>query len=437
MQISKYDYAVPRYTSFPTAVQFHVGISPTVVAARLAGLPRHEPLSLYTHIPFCHQLCFYCGCNTTVTPNYDRIESYVELLLHEITLAGRHIPKGLKVNRIHFGGGSPNYARVEDLARILDAYRELFDCSEAQIDMECDPRLFSEEKIAGLADLGVERISLGIQDFDPMVQAAINREQPFEKVEKEVATLRKAGIQKINFDLIIGLPEQTLGTVKDTLEKTISLDPARVSVFPYAHVPWMMKHQRVLEQYDMPDTGLRYDMANMVEQTLKDAGYVHIGIDHFAKPDDPLTQAMEGGTLRRNFQGYSADPSDTILGFGHSAISQFRDAYTQNTSDARQYRQLIRANISPVSRGLVLSRDDMARRSLIKKLMCTFRVDYADHPEINIPYGALAPLTADGIITMDDDGLTVTDEGRRLTRIVAACFDPYFEHEAGRHAKAI
>lgn len=437
MDLSKYDYAVPRYTSFPTAVQFKLGMSPTVMSARLAGLPRHEAISLYTHIPFCHQLCLYCGCNTTVSPTYDRLETYIDLLLQEITLAGRHVQKGIKVNRIHFGGGSPNYANIEDLERILNAYATLFDTTNAQIDMECDPRLFDPEKIAGLGKLGVERVSLGIQDFDPIVQAAIKREQPYELVARHVAQLYKAGIKMINFDLIIGLPEQTLATVQDTLDKAISLAPSRMSVFPYAHVPWMMKHQRVLEQYDMPDTGLREDMADLVESRLLDAGYIQIGMDHFALPDDPLAKALEDGSLRRNFQGYSADPSRTILGFGHSSISQFSDAYVQNTADAAQYRQLIRANMLPVSRGFVLSLDDMARRRLIKTMLCTFKIKFADHPDVPIPYAALAPLAADGVITLDDDGLTVTKEGRRIARIVASCFDPYFEKGTERHAKAV
>jgi hypothetical protein len=270
--LAKYDYPVPRYTSFPTAVQFKPAQDQDIYFKCLNKLTTSEPVSLYVHIPFCHSLCHYCGCHTKIVRSYSPISSYIDTLIKEIELAGRNLKATQSVSRIHFGGGSPNYAKTEDIKRILDTLGRYVDLSSAQIDMECDPRLLNEEKISDYAVLGLSRISLGIQDFDAGVQKAINRIQPFDMVKKQIEALHRNGIHNINFDLIIGLPEQTLVTVNETLDKVLELQPARVAVFPYAHVPWMKKHQKLLEKYEMPETSLRYEMAKLTETRLKERG---------------------------------------------------------------------------------------------------------------------------------------------------------------------
>ena len=433
----KYDYPVPRYTSFPTAVQFKPAEDHDIYFTCLNKLTPDEPVSLYVHIPFCHSLCHYCGCHTKIVHSYSPISSYIDTLIKEIELEGRNLKVAQSVSRIHFGGGSPNYAKTEDIKRILSTLGRYFDLSSAQIDMECDPRLLNDDKISDYAALGLSRISLGIQDFDAGVQKAINRIQPFDMVKKKIEALHCNGIHNINFDLIIGLPEQTLETVNETLDKVLELQPSRVAVFPYAHVPWMKKHQKLLEKYEMPETFLRYEMAKLTETRLKEAGYEAIGIDHFARPDDPLARTSTNGNMRRNFQGYTDDPARTILGFGLSSISQFEEAYTQNTTDAPLYRKTVDNGEVPLARVLTLTQDDQDRRKLIEELMCNSTVNFEDYKSIPVPRSALVLLEQDGLIEITGSQLQVTQSGKTFVRVIASLFDPYFKKESNRHAKAV
>lgn len=435
--LAKYDYPVPRYTSFPTAVQFKPAEDHDIYFKCLNKLTPDEPVSLYVHIPFCHSLCHYCGCHTKIVHSYSPIASYINTLIKEIELAGRNLKVAQSVSRIHFGGGSPNYAKTEDIKRILSALALYFDLSSAQIDMECDPRLLDEEKISDYAALGLSRISLGIQDFDGGVQKAINRIQPFDMVKKQIVALRRNRIHHINFDLIIGLPEQTLATVSQTLDRVLALQPSRVAVFPYAHVPWMKKHQKLLEKHELPKTALRYDMAEFTQARLKESGYEAIGIDHFALPDDPLALAFKNGNMRRNFQGYTDDPARTILGFGLSSISQFEDTYTQDTTDAPLYRKTVENGEMPIARVLTLTQDDQTRRRLIEELMCNFSINFEDYKSVPVPRSALTLLEKDGLIEIHGSQLRVRHSGKTFVRIIASLFDPYFKIESNRHAKAI
>lgn len=435
--LAKYNQPAPRYTSFPTAVQFKPEVPEQLMETRLNALGEDEPVSLYTHIPFCHQLCFYCGCNTTIVHSYDRIARYLDYLLTEIDKLGKALPRAQKVSRLHFGGGSPNYAKTDDIRRILDRFARYFDLSEAGMDMECDPRLLTEQAIKDLAAIGLSRISLGIQDFDATVQQAINRVQPADQVAQQLDQLRSNGIDKINFDLIVGLPEQTLDTVAATLDQVCEMRPSRIAVFPYAHVPWMKKHQQVLEGYHLPDTPTRFLMTQLVHDRLTADGYVAIGIDHFALPDDALVKSHQAHTMQRNFQGYTDDPSKVILGLGQSSITQLQDAYVQNTANAADYRNQIGAGQWAHEKALALSEEDMTRRALIEQIMSYFEVDLAAFPTAPRPMAALAPLLQDGLAEMQGDVLRITTRGLPFTRIVAACFDPYFQKAAGRHAKAI
>lgn len=436
--IAKYDRPVPRYTSFPTAVQFTHEISQDRYRALLAGLPPDEPVSLYLHIPFCHSLCHYCGCHTKITSSPSPVRAYVSNLLNEIALCGEATGTMLPAGRIHFGGGSPNFAETEDLAALLSGLARSFVFSEeTQIDMECDPRLLTEEKIAAYAAMGVNRVSLGIQDFDETVQRAINRLQPYDMVRDCVQSLRRNGIHEINFDLIVGLPEQSVHSVSRTAELAMSLSPQRLAVFPYAHVPWMKKHQKLLERFRLPSARERFDMIETLRSLLSRRGYRDIGIDHYALETDSLSRAQNRGTMQRNFQGYTDDPSRTILGFGLSSISQFETAYVQNTTDPTAYRGALSRQDFPIQRGCVLSADDRTRRALIERLMCDFSLQFADFPEIRVPRDRLALLEQDGLLQMDGERLRVSVQGKPFVRVIAACFDPYLDPEAGRHAKAV
>ncbi len=436
MLLEKYNYSVPRYTSFPPATHFTQEILQSDYAGLLDTLPALKPVSLYVHIPFCHELCLYCGCNTKVLNNYSPVESYLELLLSEITLVGENISSKLPVNLLHFGGGSPNYLKPADLKRIINKVAEFFDISEqTQIDVESDPRHLDDEMIGCFADIGVSRISLGVQDFNHAVQVAINRVQPFSQVEECVENLRRAGINKINFDLMIGLPNQTIETVSDTAHAAASLSPDRLAVFPYAHVPWMKKHQKLLEKYSMADGHERFLMNETVDSALKSHDYIAIGTDHYAHHDDNLAVAQAKGELRRNFQGYTTDISEAIIGFGHSSISSFKTAYAQNTMSPVDYRDAINNGEFPVQRGVKLSDNDQIISCLIEEIMCNFEVNLDDYK--GIISHSLEELKKDGLIVINGNHLKITDIGKPFTRVVASCFDPYFLRQENQHAKAI
>ena len=438
--LEKYNYSVPRYTSFPPATQFTQNISHSDYAGLLGALPASNAVSLYVHIPFCHQLCHYCGCNTKVLNSYSPVQSYIKLLLAEISLVGEKLAGKLPVNLLHFGGGSPNYLKPDDLKKIVGRISEFFDISEqTQIDVESDPRYLDDEMINCFVDIGVKRVSLGVQDFNNDVQVAINRVQPFEQVKECTENLRKSGINKINFDLMIGLPNQTIDTVSNSAEMAASLSPDRLAVFPYAHVPWMKKHQKLLEKYPMADGYERFLMNEAVDRVLTSHDYIAIGTDHYARKGDSLSIVQAKGELRRNFQGYTADISEAIIGFGHSSISNFKDAYAQNTMDPARYRSDITNGKFPVQRGCKLSESDQGLSLLIEELMCNFEVNLDDYKGfIGDSFGTeLEVLEKDGLIIMDDMHLKITNAGKPFTRVVASCFDPYFEKQENRHAKAV
>lgn len=441
--IRKYGGAVPRYTSYPTAVQFHDRFAQADMQSCYRTLKGDEPVSLYVHIPFCHSLCHYCGCHTKIVNHTGVISAYIDTLCREIRIAASHAPEGLVISRVHFGGGSPNYAPSADIEKILDTVRECFPAGGLpKIDMECDPRLLDHPKIAELSALGIRRVSLGIQDFDEKVQKAVNRIQTHEHIERQVGFLRQNGIHDINFDLIVGLPEQTLQSVQRTALQTVKMRPPRIAVFAYAHVPWMKKHQKLLEKYRFPTPEERFLMQEKIKDILCGAGYIPIGIDHYALPEDSLCRAQDSGTMRRNFQGYTDDPAMTILGFGLSAISQFGKAYTQNKLDALSYRKSIEDGWLPVGKGYMLSEDDLAAREAIMQIMCHFHLDTKKHPSISAAPDHLALLERDGLIARQQNGvIRITDAGRPFTRVVASCFDPYFQDSShkkeARHAKAI
>lgn len=357
-------------------------------------------------------------------------------------LVAASLPEKLQVSRVHFGGGSPNYAGLDDIEKILLKIRSLFyTTNDIKIDMECDPRLLDREKIKGLAKLGLSRISLGIQDFDPIVQKVINRIQSYEHISRQVIDIRECGIHDINFDIIIGLPEQTLASIQSTASKCIEMRPSRIAVFSYAHVPWMKKHQKLLEKYRFPTTYERHEMQISIRETLTAAGYKAIGIDHYALPHDPLYQAQINGSLRRNFQGYTDDNSGNILGFGLSAISQFDNGYTQNTTDAPLYRQAITSNRLPVAKTYRKTGLDKISWKIITSIMCDFHVDLNSYPDAYRADDRLSQLEADGIIARSGNCINITAAGKPYTRVVASCFDSYYgyndDRKGQKHAKAL
>lgn len=435
---------VPRYTSYPTAPHF----SPSVTGGRygewLERLPADQPVSVYVHIPFCASLCWYCGCSTRVVRGLRPVEDFLDLLAQEVDLVAARLPGPVPLAHLHLGGGTPNQLSDAQMARLMDILGRVFIRQPgAEISVELDPRLLTPDHVAALAALGVTRASLGVQDFDPRVQQAINRVQPFEVVATAAARLREAGIAALNFDLIYGLPYQTVTGAKRTAEMAASLMPDRISVFGYAHVPWMKKHQTLIPESSLPDPDARREQEAAVADRLEGLGYVRIGLDHFALPGDSMTQSLRDGALRRNFQGYTTDTCDSLIGLGPSSISRLPSGYAQNDADFPAWRAALREGRLPVVRGHALDRQDHFRAAIIERLMCDLTVDLAAVAAAHgmaldsLPLDELDPLIAAGLCVRDGATVTMTPGSRSLVRLVAAVFDSYLDHGAMRHSLAV
>lgn len=437
--------SVPRYTSYPTAPHFSADAGPGVMES-LLGEAHGAPVSLYAHIPFCDRLCWFCGCHTRQTRKYAPVAAYLDTLIDEIALVSGKAARPLDVARVHLGGGSPSILRPDDFARLRTALEENFDLrKDAEISIEIDPADIGENTIEGFAALGMNRASIGVQDFDPRVQEAINRPQSFELTRDVVVDLRKAGISSLNIDALFGLPHQTLESVGRTIEQVISLAPDRVALFGYAHVPWMKKHQRMIDENALPDSEERIAQSDHARALLLAAGYEAIGIDHFALPGDSLAIATREGRLKRNFQGYTTDECPTLLGLGASSISQSPEGYVQNIVATGQYRAAIAEGRLPASRGFALGRDDVIRSAIIESLMCRFAVDFGDlfarFGEVVRPYVCemrrAAALDEEGLVLLEDEALRVRDDARPFVRIVASWFDAYLDAGEARYSKAV
>ena len=444
--LAKYDQRVPRYTSYPTAPRFHAGVDAGSYRAWLSGLDRALPLSLYLHIPFCDSLCWFCGCHTKVVRRYDPVAAYLDLLLREIDLVAELLGPGRRVCHIHLGGGTPTILEPADMARLFDRLRARFDVEpEADIAVENDPRELNPDLIRVMAEAGVTRASLGLQDINLQVQQAVNRVQSLDETRRVADALREAGISSINIDLMYGLPYQTLGRVLRTIDAALELKPERICLFGYAHVPWMKKHQRLIDEAALPDAEERFAQYMGVAKYLQHAGYDWIGLDHFALPGDALSRAARDGTLHRNFQGYTTDPAPLRLGFGLSAIGMLPEGFVQNEVPLHAYREAVRAGELPVARGLELTDDDRLRAAVIEQLMCFLRVDLAQvcrtHGQTAGAFkgemAALLPLQADGLVRVTGTNVKVTAKGRPFLRRVCAVFDRYLEPAETRHARAV
>ena len=436
---------VARYTSYPTAREFGPNVGAGDVASWLTKVGQGEQISLYIHIPFCEKLCWYCACATSKPNKYERVSNYVSTLIVEIESWAQHIGGRGKIARIHFGGGSPNMLRSNDLERLINGIRKNFDVNaDVEIAMELDPRSLTDAFIDTMARVGVSRVSLGVQTLAPAVQDRINRIQPRKQITRAVSQLRKNGIQQISFDLMYGLPAQTVADVEDAVNYAGMIGVNRVSVFGYAHVPWFVSRQRVIDERALPGIEERYDQVQAADKALKANGYVAVGFDHYALSEDPLVDALSSGRLRRNFQGFTDDDCQTLIGLGESSISSFREGYAQNHKDRKDWSTSVRDRQLPVTRGYVLTADDRVRADIIELLLCYGEVDIATVCSIYdcsvdalMPcLEALRPLERDGLCSIDGFLVTIPEARKFFARQVAAKFDA-FTIKTQQHAIAV
>lgn len=445
--VAKYGGRVPRYTSYPTAVQFTPVVSTADYRLWLESLSAEAgALSIYVHVPFCQSLCWYCGCHTGVVNSSGPVREYAAMLEAEIDLVADLLPRRFALAAVHFGGGTPNILPEAELARLLDRLGRRFDMTaDAEIAVELDPRSLNKAWLATARSAGINRASLGVQDFDADVQAAINRRQPYELVADAVALLRDAGIKSLHFDLLYGLPRQTIETLKTTMVQAISLEPDRLSLFGYAHVPWLKPHQKLLPEAQLPDAATRFKMQRHAAELLEAAGFQRLGLDHFANPNDELSRAARGGEMRRNFQGYTADGAEILIGFGASAISRLPQGYVQNEARVPNWREMIAQAELPIARGVALNADDRFRAEIIERLMCDFGADLNEicarhgrslwdlHTELRL----LDEMSEDGLVALSGAEVSVTRDGRDLVRSVCAVFDRHLDRKTARHSQGI
>ena len=437
--------SVPRYTSYPTAPHFNAAVDADVAAHWLAELAPEASLSLYLHIPYCRSICTYCGCHTKAARRDDPVEAYTQTLLAEIDVLARGT-MARRVTHIHWGGGTPSLLGPERLIALVERIDDRFDLS-AMVEhaIELDPRTVDAPLARALARCGVNRASLGVQDLNLHVQEAIGRVQPFEIVRDRVEMLRAEGIDAINLDLMYGLPKQTVADVERTADLAASLSPARLAIFGYAHVPWFKTHQRLIDAATLPGAGERLEQADAATRVLLAEGYEVIGLDHFARPDDPMAVAARTGTLRRNFQGYTTDVADALLGLGASSIGRLPRGYVQNAPDVGNWRRAVEAGRLSVVKGVAFSVEDHIRGSVIERLMCDFAVDFGSAAESAYGHAEalddaipdLHALERDGVVEMDGRTVRLTPKGRPFMRLAAAAFDSYLRQGAARHSVAV
>ncbi len=434
-------YNVPRYTSYPTAADFTAAVATKEHAAWLGEIDDRESVSVYLHVPYCREICLYCGCNTKMAVRDSVIDVYRQALEAEIGLVGGLVRKKPGIARLHWGGGTPSILGPRGLRSVITALRRQFSFDVGfEHAIELDPRHVTPMLAKALSEIGVTRASLGVQDLDPLVQAAIGRLQPLVLIEVAIEHLRSAGITSLNFDLMYGLPLQTVETVRKTCDLVAAMAPDRISCFGYAHLPRLKANQRRIDESTLPSEDQRIDQAEAIAEALVRHGYRRIGIDHFAKPDDALVRAAAGGRLHRNFQGYTDDASRVLLGLGASSISTFANGIVQNVADVPRYVASIRTASLASARGCRLDEGDRQRARIIERLMCDFAVDLAavaPNGDFSREMEMLAPMQRDGLIDIDGTRLTVTEPGRAVVRVIAAAFDIYRRPQTAQFSKAI
>jgi oxygen-independent coproporphyrinogen III oxidase len=445
-RILRHAAPVPRYTSYPTAPHFHTGVTSDDYAGWLADLPARARLSLYAHLPFCDTLCWFCGCNTKITRRYEPVAGYLATLKREIAAVGARTPRGATVERIHWGGGSPTILAPDDIRALAEATHRAFPVArDAEFAVEIDPRGLDADRIDALAACGLTRVSIGVQDFDPAVQAAINRVQTVDETRRVVDAFRAHDVRSLNIDAMYGLPGQREAQLEHTLDEVVRLAPDRIALFGYAHVPWMKRHQTMIDESALPGVVERHAHAEFAGDLLVAAGYERVGIDHFALPHDAMAEAARDGRLSRNFQGYTVDDADALIGLGASSIGRLPQGYVQNATAIADYERCVRTDGLAVRRGLALTAEDVLRAHVIERLMCDLAFD-AHAVRSRFGHAAASVIAeAEAFAAEDVDGLTartaagfaITARGRPFARAVAARFDTYLRQSEARHSVAV
>lgn len=450
--IKKYDKPGPRYTSYPTAPQFNEKFTADMYLDEIikTNTKNEMPdLSLYYHIPYCDTLCYFCGCNMLVTRNRDRIKEYVKYLKNETDLLRTYINPNRKVAQLHWGGGTPTHLNPDEISDLVGYIAKSFKFSDnIEAGCEIDPRGLTYEHLQALRDGGFNRISMGVQDFNERVQNAVNRIQPESLTRQVVEWVRELGFSSINLDLMYGLPFQTLETFKKTVETVIDISPDRIAVFNYAHLPWLKKHMGLIKAEDLPKPEEKLQILKMTIELLTNAGYVFIGMDHFAKPNDELSIALREKKLYRNFQGYSTNAGTDLYGFGVSSISQLERIYAQNLKTEKDYYSLLNNETLPIVKGYYLSDDDILRRYVIMRIMCDFELTFADvESKFNINFkeyfknalNNLKEAEEDNLLIINNNKISITEMGRLLIRNIAMNFDGYIERkeDTGKYSRTV
>lgn len=439
----KYSRPGPRYTSYPTAPHFNEDIGPAHYATELndAGMPVTDEFSLYFHLPFCRSLCYFCACNMIVTRRREQINGYLNILKQEIDLLSSQINKDRKVGQLHWGGGTPTYLTADEIRDLMSYIHSRFSfTADAEISVEIDPGEMSPDHAVAMAESGFNRVSCGVQDFNPKVQAAINRIQPYEMTAEVLELLKSNGIDHFNIDLIYGLPFQTVESFGETLEQVLTLNPSRLAVYNYAYVPWLKKHQNLIDEATLPAPEVKLAMhARIIEYLTSVGGMAFIGMDHFARPEDELALALNNRALHRNFQGYSTKAGLDMYSLGITSISQTYHYYVQNTKLISNYRKMVEGGQLPVERGIRLTEDDHLRRQIIQDIMCRFELDTKKiSADFGIDFRAdfeheisrLGTFADDGLLVDEGDKILITENGRLFIRNIAMAFDAYLPHDS-------
>lgn len=443
-RLGLFDTRVPRYTSYPTAPHFGAEVGPGEFTAWIEAVPEHSEVSLYLHVPFCRRLCWFCACRTQGTTSDDPVIAYVETLKAELQLLKRHLPRGVRLSRLHWGGGTPTLLSaplIQGLAEAVFAVAPMADGGEFSV--EIDPNEVDDARLDALAAAGMNRASIGVQDFDPLIQKTIGREQSYALTRDVAEKIRARGITSLNADILYGLPHQTGPRIADSVQKLLTLSPDRVALYGYAHVPWMSRRQQMIPTDTMPTPEERLSLFETARQLFLWDGYVEVGIDHFAKPEDGMAKALKAGTLRRNFQGYTEDTAPVLIGMGASSISRFPQGYAQNASTTAEHTKAIRAGAFSTHRGHRFGGEDKLRGRIIEALMCDFRVSRA---ELLAGYDTtaarvdtlfrVARAAFGDMVQVTDDGFVIPERARPLTRMIARAFDAYDSAKA-KHSAAI
>ncbi|MDP5306843.1 oxygen-independent coproporphyrinogen III oxidase [Paracoccus spongiarum] len=432
-QMGLFDARVPRYTSYPPATQFSPEVGAAQAARWIAAIPAGSQVSLYVHVPFCRRLCWFCACRTQGTQSLDRVRVYAQTLLTEIAALRARMAPGVRLSRLHWGGGTPTLLPPELMQTLAGAILEAFPMAEGgEFSVEIDPAEIDAPRMAALAAIGMTRASIGVQDFDPLIQEAIGRPQSFEITARTVDLIRDHGIASLNADILYGLPHQTRFRMADSVQKLLALGPDRVALYGYAHVPWMSRRQVMIPEAHLPDSEARLELFGTARDLLRADGFVQIGIDHFARPSDGLARARDRGRLRRNFQGYTDDRAEVLIALGASSISRFPQGHAQNAPSTGAYTEAVREGRLPVARGHAFTDEDRWRGRMIESLMCDFRIDAREMIEQHGMSAArlqhlIAPLVArfGTVLRVSPAGVVIRPEGRPLTRMIAQQLDAY------------